>query len=572
MSSREETKSPPAMVSEDWSGLPWRKLEQHVYRLQKRIYRASCRGNEVVVRRLQQLLMRSRSAQLLATRRVTQDNQGKKTAGVDGKASLTLPERLEVARRINPKGRPPKPRPVRRVWIPKPGKTEKRPLGIPTMEDRARQALAKLALEPEWEAKFEPDSYGFRPGRSSHDAIEAIFGQINKKSKYALDADIRGCFDHIDHAALLRKLTTYPAMKRLMKGWLKAGVMEEGNFIPAEEGTPQGGVISPLLANIALHGMERAVWLAFMHKEGKPALVRYADDFVILHPTLAGIEKARQIVEKWLKDMGLELKPEKTRIVHTLEGKDAGFNFLGFHVRQYKVSDSRSGTISGSGSKKLGFKTIIKPSKKAVVQHAKEMKRVIKGHQAAPQGALIARINPIITGWTNYYRTVVSGEAFSRQDQQLYNVLRAWARRRHKKSLAWVHRKDWQWGDENGWTFTDGKHALNKHAKVKIKRHVKVRGSASPYDGNLLYWGQRLKDHPMVHTRTGSLLVSQKGRCASCGLQFMPGDQVETDHIVPRHLGGEDKMANLQLLHRHCHDQKTAKLDAEMAKASRGYL
>ena len=163
------------MVSEDWSRLPWRKLEQHVYRLQKRIYRASGRGNEVVVRRLQQLLMRSRSAQLLATRRVTQDNQGKKTAGVDGKAALTLPERLEVARRINPKGRQPKPRPVRRVWIPKPGKTEKRPLGIPTMEDRARQALAKLALEPEWEAKFEPDSYGFRPGRSSHDAIEAIY-------------------------------------------------------------------------------------------------------------------------------------------------------------------------------------------------------------------------------------------------------------------------------------------------------------------------------------------------------------------------------------------------------------
>lgn len=575
MSSREETKTPPAMVSGDWSELPWRKLEQHVYRLQKRIYRASCRGNEVVVRRLQQLLMRSRSAQLLATRRVTQDNQGKKTAGVDGKASLTPPERLEMVRHINPKGRQPKPRPVRRVWIPKPGKTEKRPLGIPAMEDRARQALAKQALEPEWEAKFEPDSYGFRPGRSSHDAIEAIFTHISKKSKYVLDADIRGCFDHIDHTALLEKLTTYPAMKRLVKGWLKAGIMEEGNFTPSEEGTPQGGVISPLLANIALHGMERAVWSAFMHKEGKPALVRYADDFVITHPTLAGIERARRVVEEWLKGMGLELKPEKTRIVHTLEGKGAGFNFLGFNVRQYKVSDSRSGIIGGnskSGKEKLGFKTIIKPSKEAVVRHAKEMKQVIKAHQAAPQGALIARMNPIITGWANYYRTVVSGEAFSRQDQQLYNVLRAWARRRHKKSVAWVHRKYWQWGDENGWTFTDGKHALNKHTKVKIKRHVKVRGSASPYDGNLLYWGQRLRDHPMVNTRTGSLLVSQKGRCAYCGLQFMPGDQVETDHIIPRHLGGEDKMANLQLLHRHCHDQKTAKLDAEMAKASRRYL
>ena len=363
MRSSKETKALPAMASEDWSELPWRKLEQHVCWLQKRIYRASCRGNEVVVRRLQQLRMRSRAAQLLATRRVTQDNQGKKTAGVDGKASLTPPERLEVARRLNPKGRQPKPRPVRRVWIPKPGKTEKRPLGIPTMEDRARQALAKLALEPEWEAKFEPDSYGFRPGRSSHDAIEAIYKNIRLKSKYVLDADSRGCFDHIDHTALLSKLTTYPAMKRLIKGWLKAGIMEGSNFTPSEEGPPQGGVISPLLANIALHGMEREVWLAFTHKEGKPALVRYADDFVVFHPTHDGVEKARRVVEKGLKDMGLAWKPEKTRIIHTWEGERAGFNFLGCNSRQYRVSASRSGTAMSGG--KLGFKPSIKPSKEA---------------------------------------------------------------------------------------------------------------------------------------------------------------------------------------------------------------
>ena len=197
---------------------------------------------------------------------------------------------------------------------------------------------------------------------------------------------------------------------------------------------------------------------------------------------------------------------------------------------------------------------------------------MVKGHQDAPQGALIARIPPIITGWANYYRTVVAAEEFSRQDQQLYSVLRAWARGRHQKSLAWVYRKYWQWEKEESWTFTDGKYALNRHTNVKIKRQVKVRGSASPYDGNLLYWGQRLKDHPMVNTRTGKLLISQKGRCAYCGLQFKPGEQVEVDHIIPRRLGGKDEGSNLQLLHRHCHDQKTVKLDAEMAKASRGYL
>ena len=331
-----------------------------------------------------------------------------------------------------------------------------------------------------------------------------------------------------------------------------------------------GGVISPLLANIALHGMGHEVWSAFMHKEGKPALVRYADDFVVIHPTLAGVEKARRVVEKWLQGIGLELKPEKTRIVHTLEGRNAGFNFLGFHVRQYRVSTSRSGSTMTGG--KLGFKTLIKPSKEALAQHAKEMKRVVRSHQDVPQAALITRMNPMITGWANYYHTVVVGEEFSRQDQQLYSVLRAWARRRHQKSLAWIYLKYWQRGEKGRWTFTDGTYALNKHTDVRMKRHVKVRGSASPYDGNLLYWGQRVKDHPMVNTRTGKLLISQKGRCASCGLQFMPGEQVEMDHIVPRRLGGKDEMANLQLLHRHCHDQKTAKRDAEMVKASRGYL
>jgi RNA-directed DNA polymerase len=567
MSRGEETKAPAETQSEDWALLPWRKLEQHVYRLQKRIYRASERGNVQAVHRLQQLLMRSRSAQLLAVRRVTQDNQGKKTAGVDGKTALTPAERLELVPQIHPKQTVRrKAHPVRRVWIPKPGKAEKRPLGIPIIRDRAMQALAKLALEPEWEARFEPNSYGFRPGRGCHDAIGAIFNEIRFKAKYVLDADIKGCFDGISHQALLNKLATYPAMRQAIRSWLKAGVMEAGVFTPTEEGTPQGGVISPLLANIALHGMERALQQAYMNKEGKPILIRYADDFVVLHPTRAGVEKAKRMMETWLQGIGLELKPSKTRITHTLEG-EAGFDFLGMTVRQYRVGQTHS--ARSTYGVPLGFKTIIKPSREGIQRHLKELGRIVHAHQAAPQEALIGRLNPVITGWANYYRPVVAKQVYQTCDHRLYCMLRRWARFRHpRKHVRWTVRKYWTVDQGQGWTFKaqDGS-TLKRHAATPIKRHAKVQGAASPYDGNLLYWSHRLKDHPLTNNRVGYLLKFQHGRCAFCGLYFRDGDLWELDHIIPRHLGGDNRVMNLQLLHRHCHDQKTARLDAALAKS-----
>ena len=239
----EETKAPEAHPSEEWAALPWRKLEQHLYRLQKRIFKASARGDLKTVHQLQKLLVKSRSARLVAVRRVTQENQGKKTAGVDGVKSVPPAGRLALAEAIHPnRMHTRKPKPLRRVWIPKPGKAEQRPLGIPVMYDRACQAVAKLALEPQWEALFEADSYGFRPGRGAHDAIAAIFSNISKKSKYVLDADIKGCFDNINHQALLEKLRTYPTMRRLVKGWLIAGVMDGLELSPTLAGTPQGGV------------------------------------------------------------------------------------------------------------------------------------------------------------------------------------------------------------------------------------------------------------------------------------------------------------------------------------------
>jgi RNA-directed DNA polymerase len=283
--------------------------------------------------------MKSWSARALAVRRVTQDNTGKKTAGVDGIKSLSPEARLKLVNKLKLGS---KVRPTRRVWIPKPGTEEKRPLGIPTMEDRALQSLVKLALEPEWEARFEPNSYGFRPGRSCQDAIGAIFNCIRYKNKYVLDADIAKCFDKIDHEALLRKLNTSPTIRRQVRAWLKAGVMDGKQLFPTSEGTPQGGVISPLLANIALHGMEERIKREFPKRDtsikGKritynaAQLIRYADDFVILHEDLTVVQRCRDIISEWLKDMGLELKPSKTRLVHTLiqvDGQSPGFNFLG---------------------------------------------------------------------------------------------------------------------------------------------------------------------------------------------------------------------------------------------------
>ena len=356
----------------EWNQLPWQKLEREVFKLQKRIYQASSRGEVKLVRRLQKLLMKSWAAKCLAVRRVTQDNKGKKTAGVDGVKSLTPKQRLTFINNIKLGS---KVKPTRRVWIPKPGTEEKRPLGIPTMNDRALQALlVKLALEPEWEAQSEPNSYGFRPGRSCQDAIGAKFNAIRYRASYVLYADIAKCFDLIDHEALLRKLNTSPTIRRQIRAWLKAGVMDEMQYFDTSEGTPQGGVISPLLANIALHGMEWRIkdfvetcdqkrsdgkyQLPKRHKRDSVSIIRYADDFVILHKDLTVVQGCREIISEWLKDIGWELKPSKTRLVHTLyehESQKPGFEFLRFHVQKFPVGKYTTG--KDTKGIPLGFKT-----------------------------------------------------------------------------------------------------------------------------------------------------------------------------------------------------------------------
>ncbi|MEM9925343.1 MAG: reverse transcriptase domain-containing protein, partial [Cyanobacteria bacterium P01_D01_bin.50] len=360
----------------EWKTIPWNKIQRNVFKLQKRIYQASSRGDIKTVHRLQRLLAKSWSAKLLAVRKVTQDNQGRKNAGVDGVKSLTPKQRLLLALnlKLNQKAKP-----TRRVWVAKPGTTEKRPLGIPTISDCASQALVKLMLEPEWEAKFEPNSFGFRPGRSCHDAIVTIHSAINTKAKYVLDADIAKCFDRINHQALLDKIGTYPKLRRQIKSWLKSGVMDSKKLFPTKVCSPKGGIISPLLANIALHGLEEEVRRHFkqnkfvnkvkISQNPKPFVIRYADDLVVLHEDLSVIKECQLIIKKWLKDMGLELKPSKTRICHTLYNLDgkAGFDFLGFEIRQ--VPRGKNYSAKNTNGKILGYKTRIVPSKTAIKTH-----------------------------------------------------------------------------------------------------------------------------------------------------------------------------------------------------------
>jgi RNA-directed DNA polymerase len=542
---------------EDWAAIPWRKLERSVYRLQKRIFRASCRGDVRAVRSVQRLLMKSKAARCLAVRRVTQDNQGKHTAGIDGVASVPPEQRLLLVERL----RHPetiKPRPVRRVWIPKPGTRDKRPLGIPVMADRALQALVKLALEPEWEARFEPNSYGFRPGRSAHDALAAIFMATSKKDKYVLDADIAGCFDNIAHQPLLDKLDTFPRLRRTIKGWLTAGVLNGEVFTPTERGSPQGGVISPVLALIALCGLETAITAGFDTRD-RPQVVVYADDFVVLHPSREGVEKAQCIAEHWLSGIGLHLKPSKTRIAHTRLALDgtAGFDFLGFHVRHYPTGKRRP---TRDGRKRPAYQMLIKPSKDAVTRHHAALRDIVRAHKAAPHESLLVVLNPVIRGWAMYYRTQVAKETFSSCDYHLAVTLRHWAGRRHPgKGMRWVFAKYWRRSQRGRLEFStpDGLRLIH-HADIPIKRHVKVRGAASPYDGNLTYWATRLRNHPLTTTRTALLLRRQQGVCARCGLLFTDRDIIEADHIRPRSLGGRDVLTNMQALHRHCHDRKTA--------------
>lgn len=542
----------------DWNAINWRKANRNVRNLRQRIFRATQQGNLKKVRRLQRLLMRSYSNTVTAVRRVTQTNQGRNTAGVD-KLVVKTPKSRGLLVDILLKFIPWKPYPTRRVYIPK-SNGKKRPLGIPSIIDRCLQAIVKNALEPFWESKFEGTSYGFRPGRSAHDAISKIYliARPNKTKKWVVDADIKGCFDNIAHEPLLKAIGNFPARK-LISLWLKAGYVDNGVFFDTAAGTPQGGIVSPLLANIALHGMEEALGVRYNCRHelsGKRAIVRYADDFVVFCETKEDAEKSVVILNKWLNDRGLALSTEKTKIIHLSEG----FDFLGFNVRQYAVTNS-----------KTGWKLLIKPSKKSVQSIREKLRQIWLNFIGQSVKAIIAKLNPIIRGWSNYFRIGVSAETFNKIDSWMYQREIRYAKRMHpNKTDGWRHRRYWgrlNLDRKDVWVFGDkrtGIHLL-KFGWNKIERHTLVKGKASPDDPNLKdYWEKRekAKAKELIPSHQ-KIAEKQEYNCPECGETLFNGEEIHKHHIVPREHGGKDTYSNLRLVHYFCHQQIHSKTQKE---------
>jgi RNA-directed DNA polymerase len=496
-------------------------------------------------------MMRSYSNRLVSVRRVVQINAGKNTPGIDKVVLKTPSAKAGMVDLLNHYG-PWKAQPVRRIYIPKSNK-KLRPLGIPVVFDRCLQALVKNALEPSWEARFEGISYGFRPGRSAHDAIGKIYllARPNKTKKWILDADIKGAFDNISHDHLLQAIGPVPG-RELIKQWLKAGYVEQEMFHDTEQGTPQGGVISPLLANIALHGMEEAIGVKYDSRgqlRGKRAVVRYADDFVCFCETKEDAERVQDILAQWLKPRGLTLSPEKTRIVHLTEG----FDFLGFHVRHYPAPQTA----------RSGWKLLIKPSKQSVQEIREKLKGLWKKVQGTNVQTVLAKLNPVIRGWATYFRAVVAKEIFDKLDAWMFLKTIRYTKRMHpNKSVGWRRRKYWgrfNLDRQDFSTFGDKRTGayLLKFSWFPIERHTLVKGRASPDDPRLKdYWTKRQA------AKTGDLSFSkqklskrQKGRCPQCFVSLFNDEELQIHHRVTWSEESKPSYDNLVLVHALCHQQ-----------------
>jgi RNA-directed DNA polymerase len=564
-----EPEDPPGVFDADaWQQVDWRIHEERVRRLRRRIFKAVRDGDLAIARNLQKLMLRSWSNTLISVRQVTQRNAGRATAGIDGRVALTAQARAEVAVQVHATRSSWRPVAVKRVYIPKArDKTRKRPLGIPVIMDRCHQARVRQALEPEWEARFEARSYGFRPGRGCHDAIESLFNTLAGRGTrvWILDADLAGAFNTIDHEHLLAALGMFPA-REMIAGWLKAGVVEAGvGFTPTTEGVPQGGVISPLILNIALHGLEEAAGVRYrggIHADdvvpGSPAVTRYADDLVACCTTRQQAEQVKARLATWLAPRGLAFNEAKTRIVHLTEG----FDFLGFNLRRY-----RNG------------KLLIKPGKTAIQEFRKRLAREFRTLRGANAAAVLIRVVPIVRGWVAYYRTVVSSKVFAALGNHLWKLTYKWACWTHSnKPKRWIVQRYYGKFDKfraDRWVFGDrdtGAYLPNP-AWTDIARHTLVKGRASTDDPDLTrYWAQRRrKVKPPLDSYTVRLLSKQDGRCTLCGddlLTFEDPPQtpqgwewwylwvtkkaIAADYLVHHDQPGTSRDQRTHLVHAHC--------------------
>ncbi len=539
----------------EWESIQWDEANRIVRNLRHRIFRASQAGDLKKVRSLQKLMLRSRSNSAISVRRVTQINSGKKTPGIDKVVAKDSFERGQLLNTLSEYTLW-KAKPTRRVYIPKANK-QPHPLGIPVILDRSLQAMVKNALEPYWEAKFEGSCYGFRPGRGCHDAIEKIFGYVRPskgKREWILDADLKGAFNEINHEFLLKTIAGFPG-RELIKQWLKAGYMEDGEWNPTESGTPQGGVISPLLLNIALHGIGDALkeqrysqrYNKFVeYGSPKRDVIIYADDLVVLCESKEEAEKSRKILDNWLRPRGLQFSEEKTRIVHISEG----FDFLGFNVRQY----------STPRSSRSGKKLIIKPSKASIMKLRKNLKDKWLSMKGNSPIEIIGKFNSIIRGWANYFRTSCAKRIFGKMDNWMFKREMRYVKYRHpNKSMRWMRNRYWGKFNEkrnDKWVFGDketGAYML-RFNWFPIERHTLVKGSSSPDDPSLKsYWESRKrKDIKNLKPQQKILAKRQEFRCPECGNDLLNGEGLLEYPIIRPKVGGSPLAENRYLMHYDC--------------------